>query len=322
MKPNLSVFGPVWDASGVRNFDGRGWWYHLLLWLFGLRFKGSTFVAKTTTLSPRTGNMPLKADGRTPVELLPSCVKVKWWKGTALNAVGLSGPGVEFWLKSGIWQRRTEPFFISFMAVEKTVEERLQETKGFVELLKRYLPRFRAIVGIQLNLSCPNVGAIKRPREEFVSEASEHLDILAELGVVVIVKFSVTTDIDTARKIAEHPACSGVCISNTVPWMEFQMRIDWHGIFGSGGSPLRHIGGGGLSGKPLFPLVCEWVSEAKMSGFPKPINAGGGILSKRDAIKLFQLGADSVFLGSVAFLRGWRVAGIIRGVNRYWRARR
>src|SRR3989338_1556485 len=61
-------FGPVLDASGVRGFFGEGYWHHRYCKPFGLRFDGATFVAKTTTLLPRAGNMPLQSNGVTPID--------------------------------------------------------------------------------------------------------------------------------------------------------------------------------------------------------------------------------------------------------------
>jgi len=88
-------FQPVWDASGVRNFFGEGYPYHWPLKPFGLNFKGSTFVAKTTTLLPREGKMPLVKIGKHwyPREIKPACIYVDRKQGLALNAVSLSGPG-------------------------------------------------------------------------------------------------------------------------------------------------------------------------------------------------------------------------------------
>ena len=47
-----------------------------------------------------------------------------------------------------------------------------------------------------------------------------------------------------------------------------------------------------------------------------PIVGGGGILSVRDAFDMLDAGANAIELGSVSILRPWRVAGIIRAVNR------
>ena len=41
------------------------------------------------------------------------------------------------------------------------------------------------------------------------------------------------------------------------------------------------------------------------------VNAGGGILCPLDAFMLFAAGADSVFLGSIAMLRPWRMKATI-----------
>src|SRR5208282_391343 len=94
-------FGNVFNASGARGFHGEGYWFHRLWRPFGLDYAGSTFVAKTTTLMPRMGNMPIDESGK-PVGMLPDCIVVKPAAGVVLNAVGLSGPGIlaltEAWL--------------------------------------------------------------------------------------------------------------------------------------------------------------------------------------------------------------------------------
>src|SRR3989344_980370 len=128
-------FGRVWSASGVQAFFGEGYPFHKKLGPLGPKFDGMTFVAKTTTLSFREGNMPLE-DDHTQEELFPSCIKVKPFKGVVLDAVGLSGPGARVLLASGKWQRRINPFFISFMSVAETPQKRREELEEFVKLLK------------------------------------------------------------------------------------------------------------------------------------------------------------------------------------------
>lgn len=310
------TFRPVLDASGARNFDGRGWWYHSWLKPFGLDFSHSTFVAKTTTLHPRPGNMILGADGLTPAEKFPDCVVVRFWKGAALNAVGLSGPGAKFLLDKGFWQAWPEAFFLSFMAVGSTHSERLKEIEGFVDLLQRYKKDFASSFGLQINFSCPNVSHQKY--ENFIEEVSEILAVANDLDIPLMPKLSVTTPVEVACEIARLKICDALCVSNTIPWGSFREHISWETIFGSRTSPLEKYGGGGLSGAPLFPLVLEWVSRAiKVHKISKPINAGGGILSSGDVRALKSEGVHSFFLGSAAFLRPWRVRGIIReaGLN-------
>lgn len=305
-------FGPVWDASGVRGFFGEGYWYHRWLKPFGLSFESSTFVAKTTTLAPRPGYMELAEDGLTPKRRKPDCIVVKLRQGAALNAVGLSGPGASALFADGRWQTRTEPFFLSFMAVGDTLSKRLDELNGFLRRLETHRAAFSAKVGLQINLSCPNTG---HDFKEIEHEAVMMLAHAAYLRIPLVPKFSVVTPLPIVARIAEHRACDAVCVSNTIPWGQVDPDVR-NAFCGSLESPLAKYGGGGLSGKPLFPLVLDWVKRAVASGFPKPINAGGGILRPRDAERLLQAGAASIFIGSAAFLRPWRVASIIRTARR------
>src|SRR5207249_6872464 len=120
---------------------------------FGLSFKGSTFVAKTTTLNRRRGNAVIRRDGLTPRVLGQRAVKIRWRKGAVLNAFGLPGPGFKALLDSGRWQQLKEPFFLSFMAVEQSSKENLQEVQSFVRMLKAELPNFSAPIGVQVNFS-------------------------------------------------------------------------------------------------------------------------------------------------------------------------
>lgn len=320
-------FGRVWGASGVKNFFGNGYWFHWFLYLIGMWFWKVTFVAKTTTLTERKGNMPLKKDGTTPTEWFPKCVYVDFKKGIVLNAVGLSGRGLFFLLETGKWQKRKKPFFISFMSTKETTEGKIKDAELFGGLLAVYRrkTRFAARFGIQVNLSCPNVGTKPHSPHEFVTEAHAILQALRnELpDVPLVVKLSITTEVSTASMIAEHHACDAICVSNTIPWGN--IRIDWKKLFGSDISPLTQRGfeqPGGLSGKPLLPLVEAWIREATNTGFPKPINAGGGILGPKDAIRLLNAGAQSVSLGSIAILRGWNVFWTILAVRRYFAKRR
>lgn len=299
-------FGPVLDASGVRGFFGEGYWYHRWLRPFGLDFTGSTFVAKTTTLYHRAGNMMLDFD-LIPVELKPKCIKVYFRKKMVLNAVGLSGPGAKELLEDGRWQERDQPFFLSFMSVAKTADERLEELRLFVQLLQRRHFRFKAKIGLQINFSCPNVAV---HQNDLVKEVKESLFVARALDVPLMPKFNLLLTVHQAKEIADDPNCDALCLFNTIPWRGHP-GIDWDGLFGVQESPLAEFGGGGLSGEPLMPLVRKWLGAAKLH-IAKPINVGGGISHERDVDALHERGAASIFIGSVAMYRSWRVQSIIR----------
>lgn len=303
-------FGRVWGASGVQGFCGEGYWYHAVQKMFGVNFRGITFAAKTTTLRRRTGNM-LLTERHTPAEWWPDCIRINFLAQAVLNAVGLSGPGAQILLECGIWQQRTEPFWLSFMSVAETKEERLLELDQFVTILDYHLRYFRTMPGLQINYSCPNVGL--HP-EELASEVAEGLDIASRLNIPLAPKFNVLLDPEVAASIARHPHCDALVVSNTLPWGSLPGRIDWEGLFGKV-SPLVHLdrNGGGLSGRPLFPLLVEWAAKARNIGIKKPMNLSGGILSREDARKAMNTGCwdkTSISLGSIFLLGGFGVKGI------------
>jgi dihydroorotate dehydrogenase len=302
-------FGPVLGASGVQGFFGEGYWYHKFSKSFGLDFSGCTFVAKTTTLEHRDGNTPMKKDGITMKELFPKCVKVYFRKGMILNAMGLPGPGAKALLETGRWQERTSPFFISFMSVEKSVGERINEFHKFVKLLKEHQPEFKAPFGLQINGSCTNVGI---DINFLFNEIRTYLKIGSVLGIALVPKFNALASVKVVKGISDQQNCDAVCISNSIPWGKAPEKINWKKLFGSDISPLVQFDCGGLSGRPLLPLVVDWVKQARHEGISKPIIAGGGILSPDDLQALSDADASSVSIGSVATLRPRNVKKIIR----------
>lgn len=322
---DLHCFGTAWGASGIQNFFGQGWTYHekLRRWFSrGFDFAGMTFVAKTTTFEPRQGNMPFNEITLMNEEKIPRCIAITPWsfiRGAALNAVGLSGPGLEDLLRHNEWQTRINPFFISYAPQGNTKAEKARDTLRFVEMLNRQLWRFKTTVGLQLNLSCPNTGENTTDIGTLVDEAFTLLDALSALGIPIVVKLNVLMPPLAAQQIVHHSACNGICVSNTIPWESLpSVGISRRLLFGSNVSPLAKRGftqNGGLSGKPLLPLVRKWLREARRIGITKHINAGGGILSPKNVFQIRDAGASSVSLGSIAFLRPWNVQPTIQAAH-------
>lgn len=310
------TFESVFNASGARGFFNANeeYWHHRLLRPFGLNFDGATFVTKTATLKPRKGNMDLGPRFQ-PKRLVPDCIVVKPVSGVVLNAVGLSNPGitalVDCWVK---WQPPSlTPWIISIAATEDTPEKRAREIGMMTHLIAFAKDRLPPL-GVQLNVSCPNV---QHPLDDEVGGILNAMErARRELpDTPILIKVSCTMPIWFAMQIAAHPGCDALVCSNTVPWGSFPMSIDWRGLFSSDESPLVRYGGGGLSGRPLFPHVKRWIQDAREHDIKKPIIGGGGILSAHDAEEMLQAGANAVELGSVSILRPWRVKGIIRHVQ-------
>lgn len=315
MKLRGTEFGTAFCAPGAQGFYGEGYPFHPLWKYAGMTWSGTTFVAKTTTLARRPGNLPLGKNGITPKELFPKCVVVKPWSGHVLNAVGLSGPGARALFIKGPWQARTEPFMLSFMAVGATKEERLQELRDYVEMLAWYWRAgFEAKIALQINFGCPNVGL---HIDNLCDEVCASLDIAAELDIPIVLNFNPLVPIEVLRAAGTHPACDAFWIGNTVPWGT--KGIDWLGIFGSTESPLRKRGinaDGGLSGPACLPLVMTKLVEARSAGIRKPIVVGNGFQDICAVDNAFASGASGVAFGVVGIVRPWRMRSLIHIATR------
>ncbi|MHA1988308.1 MAG: HisA/HisF-related TIM barrel protein [Promethearchaeota archaeon] len=295
MKLRNVEYGSVFCGSGLMGYYGEGYKYHKLFKMIpGFNFNGLTFVAKTITVKPHKGY------GK---------IVIKPIKGAILNSIGVHNPGIFEILKARQWQCRSKPFMISFISISNTVEQRLVELENFVKIISEESKNFITFPAIQLNFSCPNIKQIYTPT---LYEISKSLEIASKLNTPLLLKFNITISTNYVLEISKLKNCDAICVSNTIPWGRMPKEIDWNKLFGKDISPLKKYGGGGLSGKPISHLVCNWVNDIKKKGIKKPIMAGGGILSKNDVINLYKAGADSIFIGSIAILRPWRIKSVIK----------
>ncbi|MCK5211283.1 hypothetical protein KAJ89_01140 [Candidatus Parcubacteria bacterium] len=315
----------VFAASGTLNFFGEGWPIHRLYkLLFGkwkvrrlgwFDFTGSTFVSKTTTLLKREDGMPL-TDELQPKKMFPDHVRVYFRKGLVLNSVDLSGPGAVDLLMRNKWQNRTKPFMISFMSLGKTLKERLKEAAFFASLLEVSKSEFKAPFGVQINVSCSNT---EYSTKSMLKDSLAILEKFQRLSVPIDLKVGVVDAIEAGVEFIKEIEASGLCdwltCSNTIHWGEMAGQIDWQKLFGSTESPLKHLGGGALSGKPLKPIVLDWLKNVREKGVSMPIKAGGGILCSRDVRDYIDAGATAIEFGSVSILRPWNVQSIIQTGN-------
>jgi dihydroorotate dehydrogenase len=143
----------------------------------------------------------------------------------------------------------------------KHLKQDLRKLVFFVETFKIYLSSFKGKVALQVNFSCPNVG---HDQIGLLKEVAEILNILSRLNIPLVPKFNVLLSADSMSTIMKHEACDAICISNTLPFGERPDMVDWKRFFPNGSPLAKHkYGNGGLSGKPLFPLLMEWLTEAE-----------------------------------------------------------
>jgi dihydroorotate dehydrogenase len=182
------------------------------------------------------------------------------------------------------------------MSVEKEVSDRLDELHDFIVLLRGNLGNFVGDVGLEINFSCPNTGL---DPSHLINEVGQALDIAGSLQIPLQCKFNATVPVKAICEVATHRNCDAITMSNTIPWGKLTDRIDWTKLFGKI-SPLETLGGGGLSGPALFPIVCAWIEEARDCNIAKPIWACGGIFSAEDVSEVAAKGASGIQMGTVA----------------------
>ncbi len=322
MKTRGIEFGPITCAAGARGFFKEPYRHQKFMGPVSPNWEGCGFITKTATRHRTVGNMPMQKDGITPVEFSPACIAPNlrmnnlglslkmFLRGYMLNAVGLSGPGIVPLLEKNKWQEEKEPFWISFMTVEKDADRRIQETYEFVNILRQALPSFQAPIGLEQNCTCSNVGF---DVTQLVGEMDSRLDCAAVLGIPQRVKINLVISVEAAKAFADNPNCDEICTTNTIGFGKIPDVINWPDLFPGNISPLGdYTGKGALSGAPLLHPTANWIRSARKAGISKPIHAGGGILCPEDLEVLHEAGATSVFIGSVATLRPWRVQAIIK----------
>jgi dihydroorotate dehydrogenase len=282
MKIRHVDFCRVWCGSGVLGFVGEGYWWTRFSAL-GVQNKRVTFVTKTLTLLPHKGNVGLKSNFK-PRRLFPETLQIKFRKGVVVNRFGFSNPGIKKVLACGSLQSLDRPFFISIGTVSQSIEARQKDIEGMVEVLGRQA--FCNQYGIQLNISCPN---LEDGTQTSIDEKINHATLCGTLGVPLLIKVSPDTSVEDFFKLEALECVDGFIISNT-----------------------QKSAAGGVSGFPLKDGNIRLVRELRNRGLKKHINAGGGILSYRDAADYIGAGADSVFIWSVVLLRPWRVLSILK----------
>lgn len=274
-------------ASGTYNFFGpgkgigHGWWYdgHLRRLLPGLTSsKKAGFIAKTTPFFEQEGNMRLDTNLQ-PVEKFPDCVKLYFWRGLALNSVGLSTPGAVKLFEMGEWQKINRSFGLSHAPVMPTFEQRLSETVSYARLLKKCLPDFSVPIWLEESFGCPNIG---HDIYALSDERLYHLEAIAkeDLNIPVFAKLSPEDSVTEMLRIARSGFCDGISFANTLKFGRLSDKIPWKKFFGTDDparSPLAKYGGGGLSGWVLADLLCQRVEEFRQEEPNFPIMAGGGI---------------------------------------------
>ena len=225
---------------------------------------------KGTTLRPRAGNPPPRVT-ETP--------------GGMLNSIGLQNPGVDAVIEKygPIWQGWKVPVIVNVAG---------ESIEDYVEVARR-LDGVPGVAGIELNISCPNVGkgglqfAIDRDAARAVTAA-----VRRATDLPLIVKLSPNvSDVRPIAKAIEEAGADAISAINTLS-----------GLAVSPDRTRAFLGNtyGGLSGPAIKPVALRIVYEVAQV-VSIPIVAIGGVTSLADVLDFLACGAVAVQIGTAIF---------------------
>ena len=225
---------------------------------------------KGTTLKARIGN-PTPRVTETP--------------GGMLNSIGLQNPGVDAVIEkyADAWATWKTPVLVNVAG---------ESVHDYVEVARR-LDGVPGVAGIELNISCPNVG---KGGLQFAIDAAAAAEVTAavrrvtELPLLVKLSPNVADIRPIARAIADAGADALTAI-NTLS-----------GIAVAPGRARPLLGNiyGGLSGPAVKPVALRVVYEA-VQAVRIPVVAIGGITELADVLDFLAIGAVAVQVGTAIF---------------------
>jgi dihydroorotate dehydrogenase (NAD+) catalytic subunit len=203
-----------------------------------------------------------------------------------MNAVGLQGPGIEYWLANVL------PALVATGAdvVASIWGRSLDDYRRAADLLAGAPPE---VVAVEVNLSCPNLegrGSI------FAHDAELSAAVMAATAGCLRprwAKLSANTDriIEVAAAVSAAGAEAVTCINTLLG-----LGYDADTLMTTLGA-----GGGGLSGRAIHPVAVRAVHDVHQALPELPIIGVGGVASGWDAVEMLLAGATAIQVGTATF---------------------
>jgi dihydroorotate dehydrogenase (NAD+) catalytic subunit len=219
-----------------------------------------------------------------------------------INAVGLQGPGVPYWL---------DHVLPDLLATGATVVASIwgRSVDEYREAARQLAAAPGGVVAVEVNLSCPNLHASGGDVRDAMfahhpdQAAAVVAAVVAEAGRPCWAKLSPNTDrvVAVARAVRDAGAEAVTCI-NTVLAMAYDR---------SSGAPSLAAGGGGLSGPAIHPIAVRVVHDVAAAVPGVAVVGAGGVTDEWTAREMLLAGAAAVQVGTVTFAdpkAPWRVA--------------
>jgi dihydroorotate dehydrogenase (NAD+) catalytic subunit len=260
---DLSLANPVLVASGT---FGYGVEYGEVMDVQRL----GAICCKGTTLRARVGNKPPRVT-ETPAGML--------------NSIGLQNPGVDAVIEryAALWASWKVPVIVNVAG---------ESIEDYVAVVQR-LDGVPGVAGIELNISCPNVG---KGGTQFAVDAEAAGAVTAAVrratDLPLMVKLSPTVaDVRAIAKGIEGAGADAISAVNTLSGMALDRER---------ARPLLGNTYGGLSGPAIKPVALRVVYEVAQV-VKVPVVAIGGIASLEDVLDYLMAGAVAVQVGTAIF---------------------
>ncbi len=203
-----------------------------------------------------------------------------------INAVGLQGPGVTFWLAEELPALVATGARIIASIWGRSVED-------FAQAAAQLADAPSSVIAVEVNLSCPN---LEGRRGIFAHDAALSAEVIAATAVCGRprwAKLSPNTDrvVDVAAAVSEAGA-EAITLSNTLLGMVLDPAT---------GLPALGAGGGGYSGRPVHAVAVRTVYDVHAALPLVPIVGVGGVANGWDAAELMLAGASAVQVGTATF---------------------
>ncbi len=223
-----------------------------------------------------------------------------------MNAVGLQGPGVQYWLDHVVGDLVDAGATIVASIWGRSVDDYAQAA----DLLSAAPAQ---VVAVEVNLSCPNLEGRGSIFAHDAALSAEVIAATAACGRPRWAKLSANTDriIDVASAVVDAGAEAVTCI-NTLLGLAYDPTTL---------APTLGAGGGGLSGRAIHPVAVRAVHDVHVALPGVPIVGVGGIASAWDAVEMLLAGASAVQVGTASFADPGAAAAIQAGVA-HWAAER
>jgi dihydroorotate dehydrogenase (NAD+) catalytic subunit len=203
-----------------------------------------------------------------------------------MNAVGLQGPGVQYWLDKVL------PALIDTGAtvICSIWGQSLEDYRLAAEMLADAPPE---VVAVEVNLSCPNLEGRGSIFAHDIELSRNVIAATAACGRPRWAKLSANTDriIDVARAVHEAGAEAVTCV-NTLLGLAYDPDTL---------ATTLGAGGGGYSGRAIHPVAVRAVHDVHAALPDLPIIGVGGVVSGWDAVEMFLAGARAVQVGTATF---------------------